>query len=135
MNRNPYAASAVQSENEMSGGLNGSPLRKIRVLAVLLIVTPFVFAWPVQYAIVNYGGGWLVTNDLDPDARAMHLGLVSIPIVISLSIISFFAASLLFWRGRWFRKLSVVLAVVFGILSIPSILLLGSLIWAYFKFR
>ncbi len=95
---------------------------------------PFLLAFPIRYWVFNIAGSWFVSTDLEPDHRDAFLGLMYIPLILSISVFATFPAFLLLWIDRWHRLVTGALTVIFGLLLIPAILFIGILIQSYFQF-
>ena len=104
-----------------------------RRVAGLLFASPIILALPVRYWVFNIAGSWFVSTDLEPDHRAAFLGLMYIPLMMSIAVPAMFAAFLLLWIDRWHPLLTGVLTFVFGALLIPALLFIGIGVLSYLK--
>ncbi len=96
-------------------------LNRNMLLATMFIAAPFLSAMPLRYWVFNHAGSWFVSTDLSPDHRAAFLGLMYIPLLMSLTILCFFPAAVLLWRERFLPLLSGIAAILLGIMLIPAI--------------
>lgn len=69
---------------------------------------------------MNYAGGWLVSDELEPDHRAAFLGLAYLAIMFTLTVFAYFPAFLILWLARVQPMFSGLLTVLFGFLMLPA---------------
>jgi hypothetical protein len=105
-----------------------------RRMAIALLALPFLVALPLRYWIMNHAGSWVVSTELEPDHRAAFLGLTFMGDIIAISILSFFAASLLLFLDRWHRVVTGILTILLGVLLVPALLWVWITLVAYVKF-
>ena len=131
---NPYESPTYDSEASNIGlSTSGWRTRKRRV-ATLLFALPFFLALPVRYWVFNHAGSWLVSTDLEPDHRAVFLGLGYLHMMFSILVFATFPALCLLWHDRVKPWITGTLAVLFGLLLIPAAFLTWILVSCYLQF-
>ena len=130
MTTNPYVS--PEKSPQCSSQLSTHSRR--RWIALALVSAPFVLAIPLRYWAFNHAGGWFVSTDLEPDHRRAFLGLMCSGLILSIGILCFFGASVLLWLDRFYPAFSGGMAIVFGLLAIPTGLFLVIGINSYLKF-
>jgi protein-S-isoprenylcysteine O-methyltransferase Ste14 len=132
LDSNPFESPLEASSHVVveAGSNRWSTRRKI---AVLLLVLPFMLALPIRYWVFHHAGSWFVSTDLAPNQRVAFLGLMYLPLMLSISILSFSLAALLLWMDRWRPLLSGWTAILFSVLSIPAIFFLSICVQSYLR--
>ena len=105
-----------------------------RRVATILFVTPLFLALPVRYWVFNHAGSWLVSTDLEPDHRAVFLGLGYLHMMFSILVFATFPALCLLWHDRVKPWITGTLAVLFGLLLIPAAFLTWILVSCYLQY-
>jgi hypothetical protein len=126
---NPYQASFV--DNPRPAVRRWSTKRRI---AMVLFATPFILAPLVQYWVFHMAGSWFVSTDLEPEHRQVHLGMMYIPLMLSITVLAMFLCFLLLWMDRWHLVFSAIATMLFGVLLIPAILFFYLFVQSYLKF-
>ncbi|MEM7476610.1 MAG: hypothetical protein AAF483_16605 [Planctomycetota bacterium] len=107
---------------------------RMRMAAFCLIAAPFLLAFPLRYWAFHYAGAWFVSEDLEPEHRQAFLGLMHLGLTLAVSVLCFFAASILLWRDRFYPAFSASAAILFGLLAIPAGIFLAIGLKAFLRF-
>ena len=126
---NPYSATAASMESVRTRGDS----RK-RPVALVLIAAPFLIALPLHYWLINYAGGWVVSTEVESEHRRAFLGMMCIPLILSIAVFCFFPAAILLWFDSFHPIVCGVAAIIFGILLIPAAGFLAIGISSYYRF-
>jgi hypothetical protein len=111
----PKDTSELQHDDRRSRSM-----RALRIIACVLLACPFVVVWPIRYWVYRVAGGWFVSTNIDFDQRQMFLTLMFILLMASITVFSYFGASVLLWSSRWRPALSKAFTIVFGLLLLPA---------------
>lgn len=90
--------------------------------AAVLFATPFVLALPIAYWVFYVVDGSLVTTRLESRHRLILLQTTYAYLMLSLIVLVMFPAFLQLFRERYYRILTGICTLIFGVLFLPAVL-------------
>lgn len=130
-NSDPYRS----PENATAVDLTSVTIRRRYLwIALIVFMLPAFTALPLWIWTMHYAGGWLVSERLGPEHRAIHLSWAYAALQATIGCLATPVAALMLYLSRWRQPLTFLLFIAMVPVLLLGLLLTFGFIYSYLQF-